>query len=95
LFNEYSANFATNSFKVNDLLLYLPHNQSNADPQSYNMGAIALAYISLHPDAFQFNSLGGDIPFVVTTEQFQVWSWVGNSTSGKLSSVLHVQNHTQ
>ncbi|KAF9511354.1 hypothetical protein BS47DRAFT_1346874, partial [Hydnum rufescens UP504] len=45
------------------------------------MGTIALAYISLRPDAFQLNALGGDIPFVVNSQQFQVHSWLGNSTS--------------
>ncbi|KAF9510703.1 hypothetical protein BS47DRAFT_51780 [Hydnum rufescens UP504] len=63
---------------VRDLVLYLPQNHSNAYPQSYNMGTIALAYISLHPDAFHF--AGGDIPFTVETAQFQAWSWIGNST---------------
>jgi hypothetical protein len=77
--------------------MYLPQEQSSAYPQSYNMGTIAFAYVSLRPDTFHLNDsdLGGDIPFIVNTEQFQVWSWIGNSTSGKSSMSCVYKSHGQ
>jgi hypothetical protein len=68
--------------------MYLPSDQSNATQPSNDMGTIAFAYISLHPDAFHMSSDGEDIPVAIETH-FKVWSWIEES-SGELSIMPYV-----
>ena len=87
-FNWSSIHYITDNLPVNDVLIYLPQDQTNASAQLYSMGTTAFAYISLRPHAFRLNSASGGVPTrAARTFRFDVWGYIGDATSSELYDV--------
>ena len=87
-FDWSSAYYITDNLPVNDVLIYLPQDQTNASVQLYSMGTTAFAFISLRPDAFRLNSASGGIPTrAARTFRFDVWGYIGNASLSELNDV--------